>query len=190
MRQIVDLAKSYRLLNHGPTILVTSAHNGVSNVMAAAWAMPLDFSPAKMLVIIDKSTTTRGLIEASGEFALNIPSRAQAKATMEVGSVSGAGIDKFAAAGLKTFAASKIGAPLVEDCLGWVECKVIPEPHNESAYDMFIGEVVAAHADARVFQDGHWQHDADHPLLRSIHYVAGGVFFETGDIFEVKDEAG
>ena len=36
----VDLQHAYRLLNHGPTVLVGSAHAGRINVMAAAWAMP------------------------------------------------------------------------------------------------------------------------------------------------------
>ena len=30
----VDLAKSYRLINHGPTVLVSARHGGVDNVMA------------------------------------------------------------------------------------------------------------------------------------------------------------
>ncbi len=180
----VDLAKSYRLLNHGPTVLVSSAHGGRQNVMAAAWAMPLDFAPPKMLVIIDKSTLTRELVEASGEFVLNVPSRALAEATLAAGSSSGRDADKFSTTGLKHFPATKVGAPLVEGCLAWLECKVIPEPHNQQAYDMFIGEVVAAHADPRVFQDGHWQFD-DEALNRSIHYIAGGTFFATGEAFEV-----
>ncbi len=62
----VDLPRAYLLLNHGPTVLVTSAHGAERNVMAAAWAMPLDFSPPKMLVVVDKNTYTRALIEASG----------------------------------------------------------------------------------------------------------------------------
>ncbi|WP_277620461.1 flavin reductase family protein [Chromobacterium sphagni] len=74
----VELAKAYRLLNHGPTVLVSSAAGGRQNVMAAAWAMPLDFDPPKVLVVIDKSTYSRELIEVSGEFILNIPCRAQA----------------------------------------------------------------------------------------------------------------
>ncbi|GGP25818.1 flavin reductase family protein [Silvimonas amylolytica] len=181
----VDLAKSYRLLNHGPTVLVSSAHGGRQNVMAAAWSMPLDFAPPKMLVIIDKSTLTRELIEASGEFVLNVPSRALAQATLAAGSSSGRDGDKFSTTGLKHFPATKVGAPLVEGCLAWLECKVIPEPHNQQTFDMFIGEVVAAHADPRVFQDGHWQFD-DEPLNRSIHYIAGGTFFATGEAFEVQ----
>ncbi|MDR3429879.1 flavin reductase family protein [Silvimonas sp.] len=185
MHTPVELAKSYRLLNHGPTVLVTSAHNGQHNVMAAAWAMPLDFDPPKMLVIIDKATLTRELVDASGEFALNIPSRALAAQTLAVGSSSGRDGDKFANSGLQYFAASKIGAPLVEGCLGWLECKVIQEPHNQQTYDMFIGEVVAAHADPRAFENGHWQAEED-PQRRSIHYIAGGQFFATGEAFEVK----
>ena len=36
-RVAVPLPKAYRLLNHGPTVLVSSAHAGRRNVMAAAW---------------------------------------------------------------------------------------------------------------------------------------------------------
>ncbi len=58
MRQPVELAKSYRLLNHGPTVIVTSAHAGRNNVMAAAWSMALDFDPPKVTGVIDKNTFT------------------------------------------------------------------------------------------------------------------------------------
>ena len=37
----VPLSKAYRLLNHGPTVLVSAAHDGQRNIMAAAWAMML-----------------------------------------------------------------------------------------------------------------------------------------------------
>lgn len=179
----VELSKSYRLLNHGPTVLVSSAHQGVANVMAAAWSMPLDFSPPKICVVIDRSTLTRELIEASGEFALNIPSRALAGATLAVGSKSGRDGDKFAEFGLGSFAAEKIAAPLLAGCVGWLECRVVPEPHIQAQYDLFIGEVVAAWADPQVFKDGHWLFAEG--SSRSIHYIAGGNFFETGEAFEI-----
>ncbi len=179
----VDLSKAYRLLNHGPTVLVSSAHAGAMNVMAAAWSMPLDFSPPKVALVIDRTTRTRELVEASGEFALNIPSRELAQATLKVGSESGREIDKFGAHGLATFAADKIAAPLLEGCLGWLECRVIAEPPIQDRYDLFLGEVVAAWADPRAFRDGHWSFEEGCP--RSIHYIAGGNFFETGAAFEV-----
>jgi len=66
MSQQVTLAHACRLINHGPTVLVTSAHDGRRNVMAAAWSMPVEFSPPSVAVVIDKSTYTRELVLASG----------------------------------------------------------------------------------------------------------------------------
>ncbi len=182
-RVAVELAKAYRLLNHGPTVLVSSAHGGKRNVMAAAWSMPLDFDPPKIAVVIDKSTLTRELVEASGEFVLNVPARLQAAATLAVGNASGREIDKFEKVGLGGTAATQVGAPLIEGCLAWLECRVIPEPHNQQTYDLFLGEVVAAWADPAAFSNGRWHFE--NAERRSIHYLAGGAFFATGDAFEV-----
>lgn len=182
--QAVELSKAYRLLNHGPTVLVSSAYGGNSNVMAAAWSMPLDFDPPKVAVVIDKSTLTRELIEASGEFVLNVPSSELAAATLAVGSHSGRESNKFEALGLATFSGAKVAAPLIEGCLGWLECRVIPEPNNQQQYDLFIAEVVAAWADPVVFSNGHWHFRDGAP--RSLHYIAGGAFFQTGEAFELE----
>lgn len=181
--QAVDPAKAYRLLNHGPVTLVPSAAGGQRNLMAASWAMPLDFDPPKVAVVIDKSTLTRQLIEQSGELVLNIPCRTQAELTLAVGSASGREHDKFAAHDIATLPASKVSAPLIAGCIGWLECRIVNEPHNQQAYDLFIAEVIAAWADPRVFSNGHWHFDQ--PERRSIHYVAGGVFFATGEEFAV-----
>lgn len=187
----VDLAKAYRLLNHGPTILVTAAHGGRRNVMAAAWNVPLDFDPPKVIVVIDKNTYTRELIEASGTFAINIPCVAQIDIVQKVGNSCGRDLkdtDKFAQHGLETAAAKEIDAPLINGCVGWLECKVIPELHNQLTYDLFIAEVVAAYADARVFSEGHWHFEGydqeAYDKLRTIHHVAGGSFFATGAMYQ------
>ena len=188
----VPLPKAYRLLNHGPTVLVTSAHNGMRNVMAAAWNMGLNYEPAQVAVVIDRATLTRELIEASGKFALNVPTRGIAAQTLAVGRVSGREIDsakhadKLAAYGMSTFFGNDSSVPLVEGCAGWLECTLIPEPHNQQRYDLFIGEVTAAWADSRVFTDGHWTYSADTPMeLQTLHYVAGGTFLSIGAAFEV-----
>jgi len=163
--------------------MVSSVHGGKANVMSAAWSMPLDFAPPKVAVVIDKSTFTRGLIEASGAFVLAVPSRELAALTLAVGSESGREIDKFAAHGIVWTPGEHTGAPLIEGCLAWLECRLIPEPHIQQAYDLFLGEVVGAWADPAVFTDGHWH--MEEAGKRSIHYVAGGHFMETGAAFEV-----
>lgn len=180
---------AYRLLNHGPTVLVTSAYGEQCNVMAAAWNMPLDFDSPKIAIVIDKKTYTRELIEASGTFAINVPCRAQAEMVVKVGSSSGRELmaleddNKFSIYGIPTFSAEKITVPLVEGCVAWLECKVIPEPHIQNKYDLFLAEVVAAYADARVFSDGRWDFEG-HDDLRTIHHVAGGAFMSIGEAFK------
>jgi len=180
--EIIDSSQAYRLLNHGPTILVSSSFNGKQNIMAAAWNMPLDFDPPKICVVIDKKTYTRELIEASGSFVINVPCVAQVDLVTKLGLYSGRelhGTDKFAENQLQTFNAKHIAAPLLAGCVAWLECKIIPDPHNQNTYDLFIAEVVAAYADERVFSDGHW-HFEGHDSLRTIHHIAGGAFFATG----------
>lgn len=185
----VSLDKAYRLLNHGPTVLVSTQRGNQRNVMAAAWNMPLDFQPPKIAIVIDKKTYTRELIEASGSFVINVPCRAQAAMVVQVGSSSGRELlgkdadNKFAAFDLPTLPATKIDAPLLAGCVAWLECKLIAEPHIQNTYDLFLAEVVAAHADNRVFTDGHW-HFEGHDNLRTIHHIAGGNFMAIGEAFK------
>ncbi len=188
-RRPVPLDKAYRLLNHGPTVLVSAAHGGRRNLMAAAWAMPLDFQPGKVAVVIDKSTCTRGLLEASGRFAVQVPTVAQAAMVEAVGRSSGRslaedeGLDKFEAYGIETFQGTATTVPLVEGCVGWLECALLPEPRIQEVYDLFLGEILAAQADDRVFSGGRW-HFEGHDALRTIHHVAGGHFIAAGRAFD------
>ena len=178
----VPLDKSYRLMNHGPTVLVSAEHGGIINVMAAAWACVLDYGQTpKVTVVLDKATFTRELVEASGVFALQLPTRAMVALTLGVGSDSGREVpDKLAKHGVQIFTAPGSDFPLVEGCAGWLACRLVPEPHNQQAYDLFIGEVVGAWADERVFRDGRWHFENAPDELRTIHHVAGGQFFVTG----------
>ena len=177
MRLPVDLAKASRLLNHGPTVLVASAHGGRRDLMAAAWNMPLDFSPPKVAVVIDKSSYTRELVEASGEFVLAVPCAAQIEMVVGVGNSSGRELDKFARWQIATEPAARVGAPLIQGCLAWLECRIYPEPHNQQTYDLFLAEVVAAWAEDWAFRDGHWQDLA--PPQRALHHLGGGNFLST-----------
>ncbi len=62
----VPLDKAYRLINHGPTVLVSAQHEETRNLMAGAWACALDFSPPKVTVVLDKIAKTRERVERSG----------------------------------------------------------------------------------------------------------------------------
>ena len=178
----VDLAKAYRLLNHGPTVLVSAGHEGVENVMAAAWSCALDFSPPKLTVVLDKIAKTRQLVEQSGTFVIQVPTAAQLQLTHEVGTRTLLEDPaKLARAGVELFRMEGYDLPFVAGCAAWLACRLIPEPHNQQTYDLFIGEVVGAWSDTRVFHDGHWDFEHAGPEWRSLHYIAGGHFYAIGD---------
>jgi len=187
VRKPVELRHAYRLLNHGPTTLVTSAAGGRRNVMAAAWVMAIDFDPPKIAAVIDAKTHTRELVDAAGEFGLSLPTAALADATWTVGKVSGRDIDKFAAYALPTFAAEKITAPMIEGCAAWLECRVIAEPSIAATYDLLVAEVVAAYAEDTLFANGAWTFGG--PETRTLHHLARGTFFRTGERLDATELA-
>ena len=188
----VPLDKSYRLMNHGPTVLVSAQHAGVSNVMAAAWACVLDYgSSTKVSVVLDKSTRTRELIEASGFFALQLPTKAMVTQVYGIGTDSARNVpDKLSKHGIELFTLPGSTTPLVNGCAAWLVCRLIPELHNQQTYDLFIGEVTGAWADSRVFSDGRWHFDAAHDELRTIHHVAGGEFLVSGEAVQGSSSGG
>jgi flavin reductase (DIM6/NTAB) family NADH-FMN oxidoreductase RutF len=173
----VKLEHASRLINHGPTVLITSADGARRDIMAAAWSMPVEFTPPRIAVVIDKQTYTRELAAASGRFGLIVPGAAMIDLAFAVGSTSGRDIDKFDAFGIETIDGPVFGLPLVErDCAAWMECRLISEPHTEHAYDTCFAEVVSAAADERIFVDGHWNVDESNAPLHTIHHLGAGKF--------------
>lgn len=185
--QPVALEHASRLINHGPTVLVTSAHGDRRNVMAAAWSMPVEFTPPRVAVVIDKHTYTADLIAASSAFGLCIPGGALVDLTNAVGNTTGREIDKFTRFGIAAGRGPVLGLPVIEaGCSAWLECRAIREPHTEAAYDTWFGEVVAAAADARIFSGGRWSYRDDNTELQTIHHLGGGSFVHGGDVLVAR----
>ncbi|MBE7942046.1 MULTISPECIES: flavin reductase family protein [Ramlibacter] len=182
----VELRHASRLINHGPTVLVTSAHGGRCNVMAAAWSMPVEFTPPRIAVVIDKKTFTRELAAASGGFAICVPGAALLDFTYAVGSCSGRdGTDKFARHGVAHRSGPVLGMPVIEaGCAAWMECRLLPERHTEDAYDTCFAEVVSAAADARIFSGGHWDFREDNSALQTLHHLGAGRFVVAGGVVQ------
>ena len=185
--QTVELAKAYRLLNHGPTVLVSAKYEQEINVMSAAWTCTLELVPAKVSVVLDKSTKTRQLIEQSGYFVLQVPTLKQLKLVQQLGSISQFDDpDKLAHCHTPLFQFNGYDLPVIEGCAAWLICELIPEPHNQQVHDLFIGKVVAAFADDRVFRDGHWYYHEVGAEWKSLHHVAGGHYYTIGDAVDAN----
>lgn len=183
----VPLDKAFRLINHGPTVLVSARHAGIDNVMAASWACALDYAPPKLTVVLDKIAKTRELVEKSGHFVIQVPTVAQLDLTYQVGHLSlSEQPEKLARSGVELFGIEGHDQPFVVGCSAWLACRLILEPHNQERYDLFIGEIVGAWADTRVFSKGHWNFETADPAWRSLHYIAGGHFYAIGEANDVR----
>lgn len=183
----VALEHASRLLNHGPTVMVTSRDGAQRNIMSAAWSMPVEFRPPRIAIVIDKHTHTRSLIARSGHFGVLLPTAAIADLVYTVGNTSGAEIDKFARFGIEAVPGPVLGVPVIEQgCCAWMECRRIPELHTEDAYDTCFAEVVAAAADPRIFADGRWSVRDDNADLHTLHHLGAGLFTRAGNALQAR----
>ncbi len=184
----VPLDKVSRILNHGPTVLVSARHEGIDNVMAVAWACMLDFEPPKITLVLGKDAKTRELIEKSGRFVVQVPTREQVQLVYQVGHMSlSDDPEKLAHCGVTLFEMDNRDLPFVSGCSAWLSCQLQEEKANQEKYDLFIGEVTGAWADTRIFRNGRWHFENADSKWKSLHYIAGGHFYMIGDAIAVAE---
>ena len=98
---------------------------------------------------------SHSLIEENGEFVVNIPSRVLVKEVEYCGRVSGKNLDKFKAAKLTAEPAKRVKAPIIKECIGHLEGRVVKSV-AAGDHTVFIGEVLAAYADESLFSERSW----------------------------------
>ena len=191
MMKPIDLDRAYRLLNIGATTLVSAAHEGDADIMAAAWATTLDLTPCKATVVIDKSHYTRKLMDQSEYFALGVASAGILPELLSLGSVSkNADPEKLEKSGMALFTQPGFKIPLARGCSAWAIFKKLPETDELSKkYDLFLGQAVAAWGDERVYQNGRPDFEHAPKEMRTTHYVSGGRFFLLGEAVDVEPTA-
>ncbi len=185
----VPLEYATRLINHGPTILVTSRSKDGQrrNVMTAAWSTLVEFDPPRLVVVIHKEAYTRSLLEESGVFAICVPTVSFIDQVYAVGRVSGREMDKFSRFNIQTVQSTELDIPVIENgCIAWLECRLLPEPGPQKRYDTCFGEVVSAAAHEHVFKDGFWNFTNQNRNLHTIHHLGSGNFVLSGDVVHAR----
>lgn len=136
-----------------PVVLVTCADGGGRpNVITLAWVGVACSVPPMLSIAVRPERFSHQLIKESREFVVNIPSVRQAEAAFYCGTHSGRKEDKFVGAGLTPVPASQVKAPLIAECPVNMEC-VVRHELSLGSHDLFIGEVVAVHADESVLDE-------------------------------------
>ena len=167
MREVIHEVDARRLLSGGPVVLVTTAWRGNYNVMPAIYVTPLSVDPPLIGLAVHPERHTHDMIRASEEFALNVPTRELLHHCQYFGSASGGEMDKLELTKLPTFRARKVEAPLLEGCVGYVECGV-EDAITTGDHTFFVGRVVSAQVERDAFDETWLLTDPD---LKPLHYL-------------------
>jgi flavin reductase (DIM6/NTAB) family NADH-FMN oxidoreductase RutF len=165
----VDYRDYYRQLSDalqsGGLLLAAHDPTGRANCMTIGWAtMGPAWGRPIFTAMIRPSRYTYELVEALGDFTVNLMPKSFAGALSFCGTYSGRQHDKFAEQGLTAMPSRRVQAPSIEQALLVVECRVIDRTDlNPATLDanikassyprgdfhrLYFGEVVAACAEA------------------------------------------
>ena len=169
------LSKVYGLLEPGPVIMVTTARDGNPNIMTMSWHTMIEFEPPLVGCVISNRNYSFGLLKATKECVINIPTLEIAEKVVGCGNTSGAIIDKFKKFGLTPKSASQVRAPLIEECYANLECRVV-DTKMVAKYCFFILEVVKAWIDPTVKNP------------RTIHHLGSDSFMVAGKKIKLKSK--
>ena len=152
-----------------PAVMVScGADNEKPNIIAIAWAGTVNSAPPMVSVSIRASRHSYGLVKASREFVVNVPTAGLVKALDYCGVVSGKDIDKFHALNLTPERGTLKYAPLIKECPVNLECQVVQEI-DLGSHTMFIGEVKQVHISEEFLNE---QSRVDHKRLQPIAYCS------------------
>jgi flavin reductase (DIM6/NTAB) family NADH-FMN oxidoreductase RutF len=141
------------------TYLITCGNAALkANIIAVSFCMPAAGQPPQIICSIGKAFYSYELIEQSGEFAVNVPTKALQKAVYYCGTHSGRDVDKFKETGLTPLPARRLKTPIIAECIAHMECVVVgkldTKPYtkpdlkpNIANKALFLGEVIEAYAD-------------------------------------------
>jgi flavin reductase (DIM6/NTAB) family NADH-FMN oxidoreductase RutF len=169
------LSKVYSMLEPGPVVLVTTAGKKRPNIMTMSWHTMLEFEPPLVGCVISNRNYSFDILNTRKECVINIPAVEMAKQVVGCGNCSGRNIDKFSKFGLTPIAASRVRAPLIDECYASLEC-TIADARMVNKYNFFILEVVKAWTDPAI----------KHP--RTIHHQGMGLFTVDGETIRLPSK--
>ena len=137
--------------------------------MPIAWTTMLDFDPPIIGCCIGDHSYTFKIVKKTKEFVINIPAADLINKVYGCGQVSGKKVDKFKKFKLTPIPASKVKAPLIDECFINLECKVVDSSLVDK-YNLFIVKVVAAWATKGIKNP------------KTLHHISGKRFILGGKI--------
>lgn len=135
-----------------PAVLISCGIGPRANIITLAWVGTLCSDPPTIGIGVRPSRYSHGLIEEVGEFVVNLPTADQVEWVDTCGVVSGRDEDKWAACGFTRGDGVEVGVPLIAECPVNIECR-LERTLTLGSHDLFIGRIVAVHADENLLDD-------------------------------------
>ena len=175
IKKTYPLSKVYGLLESGPVVLLTTARGNRPNIMTMSWHTMIEFVPPLIGCIISDRNYSFGILKATKECVINIPTVEIAERAVGCGNTSGAKVNKFKKFGLTPKTDAKVSAPLIDECFANLECRVV-DTKMVSKYCMFVVEVIKAWIDPAVKNP------------KTIHHLGNDNFMVAGDRIKLKSK--
>ncbi len=170
---IESAPNGYRLINPGAVVIISVGDGSQDNLFSVTWNMPLRRDPGMLAILSGKRHYSYPFIERTGEFGVNIPGAEIVDAVLGCGRTTGSKVpDKFERFGLTRRKADTIKAPLVNEAVGNLECRVC-QVVDMGASSLLIAQILAAHVAEDHFKDGGWCYDNG---LELVHHLGGDKF--------------
>jgi flavin reductase (DIM6/NTAB) family NADH-FMN oxidoreductase RutF len=178
-KDLVDPKNAYRLLNPGPVVLVSGGDGERDGLFALTWNMPVRKSPGTVALLSGKRHHTYGFIDRTGELGISVPDISLVDAVYGCGTTTGnKGVDKWSRFGITRQAPERIRAPLVEEAVATLECRV-EQVVDLGPSALIVAEILVARAAPEHFVDGAWRFDRG---LQLIHHMGGDAFGVTAGV--------
>ena len=172
-KRSLPLARVYQLLEPGPVVLVTTAAKGRANIMTLSWHTMMEFEPPLIGCVISGRNYSFDALTATRQCVINVPTVELARQVVGVGNTSGKKTDKFEKFSLTPMPASRVKAPLIDECYANLECK-IADGRLVNKYNFFVLEVLKAWIDPAV------------KAPRTLHHRGNGIFAVDGEIIKLR----
>lgn len=167
--------KPTTLLGPLPPALVSCGTLEHPNALTIAWTGIVNTHPPMTYISVRPSRYSYELIQASGEFVINLASASIAKAVDFCGVRSGRDMDKLSLMNLTPSPCQQIRAPMLAECPVNLECRVT-QVLPLGSHEMFLAEILAVHVEDRLIDASGKLHLEQAGLLGFAH----GEYYELG----------
>lgn len=172
--QEFPLSRTHFWIEPGPIILITTEHKGKHNVMTAGFHMMMQHDPPLIGCIVGPWDFSFKALKQSKGCVIAIPTVDLVKKVVDIGNCSGDEVDKFETFKLTPMAGSKVKAPLIQECLTNIECRVV-DTRMVNKYNLFILKALKV-----------WT-DPQRKERRTLHHNGNGTFTVDGRTINLKE---